>query len=412
MGSSSRLRIIVLGYIVRGPLGGMVWSNLQYLMGLARLGHDVYFVEDSEDYPACYDPVRDVVDTDPSYGLGFAARELERIGLADRWAYWDAHTSRWLGPCADRILEICASADLLLNLCGVNPVRPWLGGIPVRLLVDEDPAFTQIRHLTDPGARDRALQHTVFLSFAENLGTGRCAIPDDGFPWLPTRQPVVLDALAVTPAPRDGKFTTVMQWQSYPAREHAGIRYGMKSDAFMPYLTLPQRAGRIIELALGGPGAPRDLLRANGWLVRDSREPTTDVPTYLRYIEQSRAEWSVAKHGYVVSRSGWFSERSVTYLASGRPVLIQDTGFSDWLPTGAGVVPFSSPEEALGGIEVINSRYEFHCKAARAIAEEHFDSRGVLSRLVEAAMSACAHPGRDRGSAEPPGGSRVAPRRC
>jgi hypothetical protein len=386
MASSSQLRIIVLGYIVRGPLGGMVWSNLQYLMGLARLGHDVYFVEDSDDYPSCYDPVRDVVDTDASYGLGFAARELERIGLAGRWAYWDAHTSRWLGPCADRILEVCATADLVLNLCGVNPVRSWLLGIEVRALVDEDPAFTQIRHLTDPAARDRALHHTVFFSFAENLGASGCAIPDDGFPWQTTRQPVVMDALAVTPAPPDGKFTTVMQWQSYPAREHAGVRYGMKSDSFMPYITLPLRAGPIFEVALGGPGAPRDLLRAKGWLVRDSREPTPDVPTYLRYIQQSRAEWSVAKHGYVVSRSGWFSERSVTYLASGRPVLIQDTGFSDWLPTGAGIVAFASPDQAVAGVEAINSRYGFHSRTARAIAEEYFDSRKVLARLIERAM--------------------------
>src|SRR5262245_35926559 len=152
----SRLRIVVLGYIVRGPLGGMVWSNIQYLMGLARLGHDVYFVEDSDNYTSCYAPIRDVNDTDPSYGLAFAARELERIGLGDRWAYWDAHTSRWLGPAAGRVLEVCATADLLLNLCGINPIRPWLADIPVRVLVDEDPAFAQISYRTEASARQRA----------------------------------------------------------------------------------------------------------------------------------------------------------------------------------------------------------------------------------------------------------------
>src|SRR5439155_10118990 len=174
--ATSRLRIVVLGYIVRGPLGGMVWSNLQYLQGLARLGHDVYFVEDSNDYPSCYDPARDVVDADPSYGLAFAGRTLERIGLHERWTYWDAHTARWLGPCAARAGEICATADLLLNLCGVNPLRPWLEAIPVRAFVDEDPAFTQIRHLTDPAARELAARHTAFFSFGENVGRSGCAI--------------------------------------------------------------------------------------------------------------------------------------------------------------------------------------------------------------------------------------------
>src|SRR5881409_1930052 len=130
------LRIVVLGYFVRGPLGGMVWSNLHYVMGLSRLGHDVYFIEDSDDYPSCYDPARDVFQTDPTYGLQFAARAFRSIGLADRWAYYDAHTARWHGPCGDRVLEICETADLLLNLAGANPLRDWLMQIPVRAFVD------------------------------------------------------------------------------------------------------------------------------------------------------------------------------------------------------------------------------------------------------------------------------------
>lgn len=382
----SRLRIIVLGYVVRGPLGGMVWSNLHYLMGLARLGHDVYFVEDSDDYPSCYHPDTQGLDADPTYGLRFAARTFDSIGLSERWAYHDAHTARWYGPSANRILGVCATGHLLLNLCGVNPLRPWLMEIPARVLVDEDPAFTQIRHLMDPAARSRALQHTAFLSFGENIG-GRSSVPDDGLPWRATRQPVVLDAMPVTPGPAQGKFTTVMQWESYPAREYGGVRYGMKSDMFEPYIDLPEKAGRVFELVVSGPSAGRALLRSRGWGVRDPRGPTRDPWTYQRYIRRSKAEFSVAKHGYVVSRSGWFSERSAAYLASGRPVLVQDTGFSDWLETGSGVIPFETPEEALAGVEEINRRYEFHCRAARAIAEEYFDASKVLPRLVESAMS-------------------------
>ena len=380
------MRIVLLGYIVRGPLGGLAWHHLQYMMGLTRLGHDVYFVEDSDDYPSCYDPERHIKDTDPTYGLEFTKRSFEKVGSADRWAYYDAHTKRWLGPCADKILGICQTADLLLNLSGVNPIRPWLSWIPTRVLIDTDPAFTQIRHLTDPSARNLALKHTAFLSFGQNIGRSHSTIPQDGFAWRATRQPVVLDAWPLTPGPADGNFTTIMQWDSYPAREFKGQRYGMKSDSFGPYADLPAKAGCIFELAVGSPAAPLDLLSSKGWLVRDPLEPTRDPWTYQRHIQQSKAEFSVAKHGYVVTRSGWFSERSAAYLASGRPVVVQDTGFSDWLQTGSGVIPFNTPEEALAGIDEINSRYEFHCRAARTIAEEYFDARKVLPHLIECAM--------------------------
>ena len=387
LGTVTPLRIIIASYIVRGPLGGGTWNKLQYMLGLAALGHDVYFVEDSDDYPSCYDPVRDVTDADPTYGLEYARGVFERVGLQDRWAYYDAHTSRWLGPCADRIVRICRTADLLLNLSGVNPLRPWLMEIPARALIDTDPVFTQIRHLTDASARDRALGHTAFFSFGESIGLYRSTVPSDGLPWQPTRQPVVLVAMSVTPGRAQGKFTTVMLWDSYSAVEYDGIRYNMKSVSFEPYMNLPEKVGAIFELAVGSPSAPRKLLRSKGWIVRDPLEVTRDPWTYLRYIQQSKAEFSVAKHGYVVSRSGWFSERSVAYLASGRPVLLQDTGFSDWLQMGAGVVSFTTPEEALVGIEEINRRYDFHCRAAREIAAEYFDARKVLSRLVSCAMN-------------------------
>ena len=385
----NRLRIIVLGYVVRGPLGGMVWSNLQFLMGLAHLGHDVYFVEDSDDYSSCYDPDKGYTDTDPTYGLKFARETFDRIGFGACWAYYDAHTSTWSGPSADRILEICRSADLVLNLCAVNPLRPWVRRIPRRVLIDEDPLFTQIRHLTEPSRRNLALQHSAFFSFGENIATGGSNIPCDGFAWQATRQPVVFETLSKTPGPVRGKFTTVMQWQSYPGYEYNGRYYGMKSDSFRGYIDLPEKAGPIFELAVGGETAHK-LLSSRGWAIRDPLEVTRDPWTYERFLQGSKAEFSVAKHGYVVSRTGWFSERSAAYLASGRPVVIQDTGFSDWLPTGAGVLPFSTPEQALAGIEDVNSRYEFHCRAARAVAEEYFDARKVLPRLIEKAMNAGA----------------------
>ncbi len=388
LGANDRLRIIVLGYFVRGPMGGMVTSNLQYLLGLSRLGHDVYFIEDSDDYESCYNPITMEMGTDPTYGLEFAGQAFERIGLGGQWAYWDAHTSRWLGPAADHILEVCATADLALNLCGVNPLRPWLQEVPARVFVDEDPAFTQIKHLTNPEARHRALQHSAFLSFGENIGTGRSTVPNDGLAWQPTRQPVVLDAWPVKPGPTSGKFRTVMQWDSYPALQFQGVRYGLKCDSFGPYLDLPRLTGNIFELAIARlPGEARLLLQAKGWGLCDPGEPSRDPWTYQHFLQQSKAEFSLAKGGYVVSRSGWFSERSACYLASGRPVVVQETGFSEWLPTGAGVLPFDQPAEAAAAIDEVNSRYEFHRRAARAVAEEFFDARKVLPLMLERALN-------------------------
>jgi hypothetical protein len=378
-------RIAILGYIVRGPLGGLVWHHLQYVTGLRALGHDVLFIEDSDDDPSCYDPSRHVVDRDPSYGLRFAADAFGRVGAGDLWAYHDAHTGRWLGPAAGRARGFCESTDLVLNLSGVNPLREWLAGAPARALIDTDPAFTQIRHLSDPALRERALGHTAFLTFGENFGRPGCSIPDDGLPWMPTRQPITLDTWEVTAGPESGPFTTVMQWDSYAAREHGGRRFGMKSDSFAAFLGLPSARPEIFEIALGTADAPRDLLRAHGWRIRDPLVLTKDAASYQRYIRSSKGEWSVAKHGYVASRSGWFSERSASYLASGRPVAVQDTGFTDWLATGLGVVPFSTLEEAADAIARISGDYKRHCRAAREIAVDYFDAAKVLPLLVERA---------------------------
>jgi hypothetical protein len=383
-------RVVVLSYVVRGPLGGMAWHHLQYVLGLARLGCDVFFAEDSDDYPSCYDPDRGYVDRDPAYGLRFAAEAFGRLGLGQRWAYHDAHTARWLGPGTGGALGAFASADLLLNVSGVNPLRPWARPVPARALIDTDPVFTQVRHLTDSPARALAGGHTAFFTFGENIPTGRSRIPADGFPWQATRQPIVLDVWPVTTGPESAPFTTVMQWDSYPARTYQGQRFGMKADSFAPYLDLPSQARGPFELALGSASAPRDLLRERGWAVRDPLAVTCDPWAYQRYLAGSKAEFGVAKHGYVEGRCGWFSERSAAYLASGRPVVVQETGFSDWLAAGEGVLAFGSPEEAAAAVAEVGRRYELHCRQARAIAEEFFDARRVLARLVEQALvSAC-----------------------
>lgn len=383
---SPGVRIVVAGYVVRGPLGGMAWHHLQYVLGLARLGHQAIFVEESEDYPACWDPDAEAMTTDPSFGLRFAADAFSRLGLDGCWAYHDTHSQRWCGPLADEIEASCAGADLLLNLSGVNAISPWLESIPARALVDTDPAFTQVRYASDAAERAQAERHTAFFTFGENVGRPDCRLPADGLLWQPTRQPIVLDAWPVTPGRRTDPFTTVMQWESYPAVEHAGVRYAVKSQSFRDYIDLPERTGDVLELALGSASAPRDELSGRGWKLRHPYGPTRDPWIYQRYIQRSKGEFSVAKHGYVVSRSGWFSERTAGYLASGRPAVVQDTGFSDWLDAEAGVLPFSSLGEAVAGLEAVDRGYERHCRAARAVAERYFDSGPVLTSLIERAV--------------------------
>ncbi|MFW6058692.1 MAG: hypothetical protein ACODAQ_00835 [Phycisphaeraceae bacterium] len=382
-------RVVVLGYLVRGPMGGLAWHHLQYAAGLDRLGHEVLFVEDSDDYPACVHMDGRAVDTDPEEGLAFAGRAFDGLGLGDRWAYHDAHVQRWRGPAAERAEAFCRSADVVLNVSGINPLRDWWAQVPVRVLIDTDPVFVQVRHLHSDAARAYAAGHNAFFTFAEKLGHDDCAIPDDGLPWRPTRQPVVLDAWPVEPPPSHAPFTTIMQWDSYRDVEHAGVVYGMKSRAFEPYFDLPQRTTVPLEMAIGGAAKPpRQKLGDAGWRVRNPIEFTRDPWDYQRYILASGGEFSIAKHAYVASRSGWFSERSANYLAAGRPVVVQDTGFSDVLPTGEGLLAFNTPDEAVEMLERVSRDLSRHAAAAQRIAAASFDARQVLTRLLDEAVEA------------------------
>lgn len=376
------MRIVVLGYIVRGPLGGLAWHHLQYCIGLRDLGHDVFFIEDSDDYPSCYDPSRHIMTERPDYGLAFADRTFSQYGLADVWAYYDQHTSRWLGPCAETAEQNCRSADLLLNLSGVNPSRPWLNDVPVRAFVDTDPVFTQIKCLTESHFRALLDWHTVHFTFGELIGTKSSRTPDDGISWLPTRQPIALQCWQWDVGPQDGAFTTVMQWQSYKPQEYDGATYGMKANSFPAIEDLPQATSATLEIALGGESAPRDRLTALGWRLVDSLSVSGTTECYKNYLRRSKGEFSVAKQGYVSGRSGWFSERSAAYLASGRPVITQDTGFTDVFDFGAGLLAYETREQAAEAIHAVVDDYPRHCRAAREIAESCFDANRILEDLL------------------------------
>jgi hypothetical protein len=380
---NSKLSIAVLGYIVRGPLGGMVWHHLQYVLGLKKLGYDVCFIEDSEDYPACYNPETYETSSDASFGLRFIDDCFSRLGLKENWAYYDAHKNQWFGRPKEKILDFFASADIVLNISGANPLRDWALQVPKRVYIDTDPAFIQTRHLTDENAKRLAEKHNSFFTFGENFGADDCQIPDDGFAWQPTRQPLVLDEWKVTKGNKNNFWTTVMQWDSYQTAEYNGQIFGMKSASFDEYTDLPQMTLEKFELALGSETAPGKFLQSKGWKITNPLIPTRTPWTYQKFIQDSKAEWTVAKHGYASSKNGWFSERSACYLASARPVLTQETGFSKFIECGAGLLSFSTKEEVLEGIEKINSDYRQHCKTAREIAVEFFSYEKVLSKLLD-----------------------------
>jgi hypothetical protein len=390
--ASSRLRIVVLGYIIRGPIGGMAWHHLQYVLGLKQLGHEVLFLEECDDYPSCYDPSTHSIGTDPTYGLEFAERAFEKLDLQDCWAYFDAHRKGWNGPASDKALSFCNDAEVLLNVSGVNRIRSWHEKIPVRVLIDTDPIFTQIRHLNDAEACDRAARHNAFFSFGELLESSKRSIPNDGFDWHPTRQPVVLDAWPFSKGQTNRPFTTVMQWESYPAVEWNGHRFGMKSDSFRVLNDLPGRVPSRLEIALGGASAPRQELEQAGWQIVDPLVVACDISSYQEYLRMSRGELSVAKHGYVAAQCGWFSERTACYLATGRPAVVQDTGFSRYLPCGAGLWSFDDASAAIDAIDNINANYDAECRSAVELAAAYFDSRKVLTSLLEQAFTAAGRP--------------------
>jgi hypothetical protein len=397
---SSPLRIIVTGLIAQHPsLGGVTWDYLQYAVGLARLGHDVYYFEDSGEWPYSADggpSGNEWVATDPTVNVNYLAGVMTRFGLGGNWAYFFPTKRRWFGLSKRDRRDVIQSADLLINVSGCLHRPSDYRAIPRLAYIDSDPVFTQIKLQMPRGQlkfQKRFAAHDVFFTFGENLARPASATEPH---WLPTRQPILLSEWNSTAARRE-TYTTVMSWTSYRPLTFRRQRYGQKDLEFKRFLELPERAAPArFEVAMSGTQhfaweshkeklSPRELLQATGWQVVDSLKTCGDLDSYRNYIQSSRAEWSVAKNGYIKGRSGWFSCRSACYLAAGRPVIVQDTGFR--LPAGEGILRFSNLDEAAAAVREVELDYRRHAKAARAIAQEYFDSSKVLKLLVRQAMT-------------------------
>ncbi|MBT6006118.1 MAG: hypothetical protein HOG79_10395 [Prolixibacteraceae bacterium] len=368
-----KLKIAVLGYIVRGPLGGLVWHHFQYVYGLVQMGHEVLFIEDSEKYASCYNPETFELTKDPSYGLAFIKNIFSKYGLKANWTYYDFHTNKWFGKTKNEVDRFLKETDVLLNISGVNPLRERMRKIPKKVFIDTDPVFTQIRHLTEPDALNLAQQHNVFFTFGENFGKSNCSIPDDGMEWKHTRQPVVLDFWENENIKNNGIWTTVMQWDSYKVREWENQQYGMKSKSFNLFADLPKLVPEKFELAIGSESAPKEKLKELGWGIANPLEVTKTPESYQNYIWRSKGECGIAKHGYVVTNSGWFSERSAAYLACSKPVIVQETGFSDCIETGAGLFSFKNISELKEIFQMVHRDYDFHSKKAWEICSSYFN---------------------------------------
>jgi hypothetical protein len=391
---SGALRIIVTGLIAQHPLGGVAWDYVQYPLGLARLGHDVYYLEDSGEWP--YNPEGtsrpEVTVADCASNVRHLRETMERFGLGDRWAYRCPIDARWYGISDRRRADVLSTADLLINVSGTLIHLQEYRGISPLAYVDSDPVFTQVRLLQGVGRlRQRIDAHDVHFTFGETLSSELAAT---GHRWLPTRQPIVLSEWGGE-APRRDAFTTVMNWASYKRVARDGVVYGQKDRQLRRLLDLPRRVRpTTLEVAVRRmerrhkPTVPIDRLNAAGWRVVDPLKVCRDIEGYRRYVQTSKAEFSVAKHGYVEGRAGWFSCRSACYLAAGRPVVVEDTGYRFVLPVGEGIVAFSSLEEAADGIRNVEAHYARHARAAREIACEYFHAGRVLGDLVERAMAA------------------------
>jgi hypothetical protein len=374
------LTIVVGGMIAAVPRqGGATWAVLQYLLGFARLGHEVYFVEAVDG--------KDLVPEGSAIGQSANAQYctdvMRECGLDRSWALVHRGTRDTAGLSYDALTRIASEASVLIDISGTLADVELFSAVPVRVYLDLDPAFTQ---LWDAHGIDMRLSgHTHFVTVGQSIGTAACGVPTGGRNWRTTWPPVVLDRWPQGARVSHDAFTTVANWRSYGALEHNGVHYGQKVHSLRRFMALPTQTAERFLLALGIDDAEiTDLaaLRANGWQLTSPGQVAGSPSDYRRFIRESMAEFGIAKDGYVTSRSGWFSDRSACYLAAGRPVLAQDTGFSHHLPTGTGLLAFETVDDLLDGVGAINADHGHHANAARRLAEEYFDSDKVLKRLL------------------------------
>lgn len=387
MAPETKGRIIVFGILFWYPLAGVTYQFLHYLIALRRLGYDPYYVEDSGRW--VYDPRRNDLSPDAEGNLAAVVPVLEAHGFAGRWAFRGNYPGgRCYGMTEEQLLRLYREADALLNVTGAQEIRAEHLACPRRVYVESDPFAAQVKAAQgDEGVLAALAAHDTHFSFGENLGAPDCDVPAGPFRWLPTRQPVILDLWDNRDSPAGTAYTTITTWHNKgkDIAYRGETYYWTKDREFLKFLDLPRRQRVSFELAAGVSDDVRRRLLEHGWRLVHSVDISRDVGLYRDYIQRSRGEFTVARDQYVRPNTGWFSDRSACYLAAGRPVITQETGFSKFLPTGKGLFAFRSMDDILAAVDRIESDYQGNCRAAREIAAEYFAAEKVVGSLMERA---------------------------
>jgi hypothetical protein len=385
--SRRRDPLLVLGIVGQYPMAGVAWQALHYLLGFRELGWDVWYVEDSGAPP--YDPRTGGRTDDCSYAVRYVDDTLQRFGLGDRWVYLDMEKGETFGLTRPQLSTLYRDAAVIVNLCGATAPRVEHRQGARLLYIETDPVYEQLRIATGESSSLNFLAgHDVLFTYGENLGAEDCPVPLERFTWQRTRPPVVLECWMAGTGLVGTHFTSIASWEN----RGKDITFGgetyqwSKHVNFLRFLDLPQRTPQPFRLAMA-PGDPAVAarVRAAGWELVDPAPLSGDLDAYRDFIAGSRGEFTVAKDIYVRPRSGWFSDRSVCYLAAGKPVVTQDTGFGKFIPTGEGLLAYSTMDEAVDALARINADYARHAAAARRVAEEAFAAGPVLRRLLAAA---------------------------
>jgi hypothetical protein len=257
-----------------------------------------------------------------------------------------------------------------------------------RIMVDTDPVYEQIRYAeADPAARAYLEAHSHFFTYGENVGGPGWIVPLGGIPWQPTRPPVVMDEWP-TDEEAPACFSTIATWENKGKNiAFGGETYVWSKHAnFLRFLDVPTRSRQCFTMAMLPPTSEIEAqVKGAGWRVTDPRPVSASMESYAAFICGSRGEFTVAKDIYVRPNSGWFSDRSVCYLAAGRPVVTMKTGFSRFYPVGEGLFEYSDADGAIAALDAVNGDYRRHSHAARMIAAEYFGSDRVISALMAGA---------------------------
>jgi len=380
-----------MGFMGSMPIAGVIWQHVHYVVGLQRLGYDVYYIEDSARLP--YNPETFEVNNEFDYAAKVLNRLAGEFDFKNRWAFCARYLKRnpTAGLPLKKIRQLYRDADAILNICGTQEFNDDLLKSDRIIYVESDPGVEQIK--IDKGVRstiDYLSRHHALFTFGENVGTKKFPVPPHGLKWHATRQPIVTHLWKTNQAPkRAAVFTSIANWSTSGLKDITwrGRKYlWSKSREFLRFVAAPRRSGETFELATNiQDRKTREKFESNGWRFTSPLQMSVDYWLYRDYIQQSKGEFTVAKDQYVQLNTGWFSDRSACYLAAGRPVIMQETGFTKNYGADAGLLAFRSLGEIAEAVKIINADYSKHSGAARQIVREIFEAEKVLKSLLDRA---------------------------